>query len=61
MSEFGSEVLAEVVERFHLATKKHKYWTDEVNVFRDERELECALVYFSLLEERCRMILCCGR
>ncbi|MCY8088868.1 hypothetical protein OZL46_20755 [Bacillus sonorensis] len=42
MSEFGSEVLAEVVERFHLATKKHKYWTDEVNVFRDGRELECA-------------------
>ncbi len=24
-SEVGSEVVAEVVERFHLAIKKHKY------------------------------------
>lgn len=36
MSKVGSEVVTGLLNEFHLATKKHKYRTGEVNVFEME-------------------------
>ncbi|WP_158039105.1 hypothetical protein [Bacillus haynesii] len=57
MNKVASEVVAGVLNEFHLATKKHKYWTDEVNVFRVGRKLETTSRYL----RSGAMRLCCGR
>lgn len=63
MSKVASEVVAGVLNEFHLAIKKHdteqaKHLFDEAkSMFSEMEEDQNVLAYFSLLEERYRMML----
>ncbi|MFN2747762.1 tetratricopeptide repeat protein [Bacillus sp. z60-18] len=63
MGKVASEVVAGVLNEFHLAIKKHdiqqaKHLFEEAkSMFAEMEENQNVLVYFSLLEERYRMML----
>ncbi|UOY88121.1 hypothetical protein [Bacillus glycinifermentans] len=63
MNKVASEVVAGVLNEFHLAIKKHDieqaktFFERAKSLFTEMEENQNVLAYFSLLEERYRMML----